>query len=88
MALWRVLLFAKERNKNMDKSLKQIKPMLSPVCGEYEFEDALCHDVCPVCGWEDDGVEVDPYDKDGGPSNEFLEFKKTFLEKKKTKSEI
>ena len=33
--------------------------MLCPVCGEYEFEDVLCHDICPVCGWEDDGMEVD-----------------------------
>lgn len=22
--------------------------------------------LCPVCGWEDDGMEVDSYDKDGG----------------------
>lgn len=63
--------------------IEEPEPHKCPVCGEYEFEDALCHDVCSVCGWEDDGVEVDPYDKDGGPSNEFLEFKKTFLEKRK-----
>ena len=59
------------------------EPHKCPVCGEYEFEDLLCHDICPVCGWEDDGMEVDPYDENGGPSEEFLEHKKWFEEQRR-----
>lgn len=36
-------------------------PHKCPVCGEYEFEDESCNDICPVCGWQDDGMEeIDP----------------------------
>ena len=49
---------------------------MCPVCGKYRFTGYGSFDICKFCGWEDDGMEVDPYDKDGGPSNEFLEFKK------------
>ena len=54
------------KEKSMDKSLKQIKPML-----------------CPVCGWEDDGMEVDPQDENGGPSKEFIEHKRWFEDQRK-----
>lgn len=54
-----------------------------PVCGEYEFKDALTHDICPICGWEDDGMEINPYDEKGGPSKTFIEYKQAFLEKRK-----
>lgn len=59
------------------------EPHLCPVCGEYEFEDQLCYDICPICGWEDNGLEVDPYDKNGGPSKQFVEHKKWFEEQRK-----
>ena len=59
------------------------EPHKCPVCGEYEFEDSLCRDICPVCGWEDDGMEVDPYDENGGPSEEFLKHKKWFEEQRR-----
>lgn len=32
-------------------------PHKCPVCGKHEFEDHFCHDICPFCGWEDDGTE-------------------------------
>ncbi len=59
------------------------EPHLCPVCGEHMFEDGLSYDICPVCGWQDDGYEVDPDDENGGPSERFLEHRKQFLEKRK-----
>lgn len=39
-----------------------------PVCGEYEFKDEASYDICPVCGWEDDG-----YFEGGGANDMSLE---------------
>lgn len=41
-------------------------PHKCPVCGKYEFEDDSCHDICPFCGWEDDGVQLNDQDFSGG----------------------
>ncbi len=40
-----------EENKALPKQHK------CPVCGRFNFKDESCHDVCPYCGWEDDGTE-------------------------------
>ena len=50
-----------------------------PVCGEYEFEDIESHDICPVCGWEDE-----EYFNGGGANVMSLrEAKIDFVEKRK-----
>ena len=35
-------------------------------CGEYTLEKKSMFDICPVCGWEDDGVQNDDPDYGGG----------------------
>ena len=37
-----------------------------PVCGEYEFSIDDDFDVCGVCGWENDGLQLDEPDYRGG----------------------
>jgi hypothetical protein len=51
-------------DKTTDAYIPQ--PHKCPVCGKYEFEDDSCHDICPFCGWEDDGVQFDDADYEGG----------------------
>ena len=41
-------------------------PHKCPVCGKYEFADESCYDICPFCGWEDDGVQLSDPDFIGG----------------------
>ena len=36
--------------------------LVCPVCKQYYFE----FDICPVCGWENDGVQNDMPDYKGG----------------------
>jgi hypothetical protein len=37
-----------------------------PVCGQYSFERKNNFEVCEVCGWENDGVQLSNPDYDGG----------------------
>lgn len=41
-------------------------PHKCPVCGKYTFKDSSCHDICPYCGWEDDGVQLNDPNYEGG----------------------
>ena len=36
-----------------------------PICGEYDFVEDSNFDVCNVCGWENDGVQLDDPDYSG-----------------------
>ena len=57
--------FKKRRKKTVDEEKKGYEPCgLCPVCGQYRFEES--HDICPVCGWEDDRVQFTYPDYRGG----------------------
>ena len=40
-----------------------------PVCGQYTFEHAGDYDICPVCNWEDDLIQLDDPDEEGGANH-------------------
>ena len=39
---------------------------ICPVCGKYQFEEDDNFEICPVCGWEDDAIQREAPDYDGG----------------------
>ena len=41
-----------------------------PVCNMYTFEGS--YDICEVCGWENDPVQLRYPDEDGGANTESL----------------
>jgi len=43
-----------------------------PVCGERNFEEDNNFEVCDVCGWENDGVQLDDPDFRGGANEKSL----------------
>ena len=42
------------------------KNIKCPICEQYTFEHENDFDDCPICGWENDGVQMDDYDYWGG----------------------
>lgn len=43
--------------------------MLCPVCGKSEFEEFGDYDICPVCKWENDGLQYNNPDYAGGANH-------------------
>lgn len=43
--------------------------MECPACGKYEFPEKDSYDICPVCGWEDDGLQDDDHNYAGGANS-------------------
>ena len=57
-------------------------PHKCPVCGKHEFEDESSYDICPYCGWEDDGVQLNDPDFDGGANDLSLkQYRKEYQQK-------
>ena len=42
------------------------RKMKCPVCGKYEFEEYDDYDICPVCNWENDGLQYNDHNYAGG----------------------
>jgi hypothetical protein len=59
-----------------------------PVCGEYEFQRRSDNDVCPVCEWENDGLQMKNPDLSGGANDESLNEYKAWWESQKRKEAV
>ena len=56
-----------------------MKARKCPVCGKYEFERPDDFETCPICKWQDDGVQTDDPDFAGGANDMSLnEYKKAW----------
>lgn len=65
-----------------DQLIPDPVPHKCPICGKYEFEDESSFDICPYCGWEDDGLQNDEPDYSGGANELSLnQYKKKYEEK-------
>ena len=42
---------------------------ICPVCEEYYFEYPDDYDICPICGWENDGLQREQKDYWGGANS-------------------
>ena len=59
----KIFLEKREKDPNYnysDENAPDPVPHKCPICGEYEFEDENSYDICPVCGWNDDGWLDEP----------------------------
>ena len=62
------------------------EPHLCPVCGRYEFSDKGSFDICVYCGWEDDIIQLDDPDYDGGANTLSLNKYREEYQRKITKN--
>lgn len=40
-----------------------------PCCDHFTLEDRGQYDICPVCFWEDDGLDIGEIDEHSGPNH-------------------
>jgi len=57
-----------------------------PVCSEYSFEETNDFDVCDVCGWENDSVQLLDADYRGGANRISLNEARTRWALRETRS--
>lgn len=57
--------------------------MKCPVCNQHEFDHDDDYDICPICGWENDGIQnANPNFKGGANPMSLNEAKAEFRETK------
>lgn len=54
------------------------KPHKCPVCNKYSFKEESSFDICPFCGWQDDGSDVDDSEILGPNDIKFSDFKNRY----------
>ena len=60
---------------------KEKDGLICPVCGKHQFKYKDWFEVCPVCGWEDDGIQRDDPDYPNGANGMSLnEYKRRSIE--------
>lgn len=57
-------------------------PTKCKLCGEHTFKDRLTYDICPICGWQDNGFEDDPDEKPSDWEMSFNDYRKWFKEQR------
>ncbi len=69
-------------NYDFSKEAYSPTPHKCPVCGKYDFEHDNSFDICPFCGWEDDGLMESEPDSWAGCANDLClnDFKKRYNE--------
>ena len=55
------------------------KNVSCPVCENHVFEWENDFDICPICGWENDGVQCNDYDCWGGANELSVNESKLFF---------
>lgn len=40
-----------------------------PCCDYYTLSERGIYDICPVCFWEDDGIDINQLDQHSGPNH-------------------
>ena len=68
-------------NNNKTLEVKTNYPCKCKLCGSGEIE--FTHDICKVCGWEDDKIQNERSDYDGGANEMSLNQYKKFWEENK-----
>lgn len=69
----------------------KVKDTICPVCEEYSFEYSDDNDICPICGWENDGLQREQKDYWGGANDVSVNEAKTvysFLHDNTIKSKV
>lgn len=62
----------------LDANKPQPQHHLCPICEKHEFKNIFSFEICPFCGWEDDGTTPDDADYIGSNGMTISEYKKKY----------
>jgi uncharacterized Zn finger protein (UPF0148 family) len=55
-----------------DETKTSMTKFCCPCCGERILERRGTYEICPICGWEDDGADEDYEGMEHGPNGGWL----------------